>query len=457
MNSDKLLIMNDSFIKELRKLITLGLFSLLLSPAFAPPNDLRVDSNFISAAETADGFVYVLKQRIGTTENPRLILTRYTPNGQLDQSFGEHGGHAVILPDLGKKYTLTNVFLALAPTGKLLVSGNYKQSGESLPQILKNEAMRNLEEGNFDEFLDFHDQQTRRRDFMGRNILFSARLMPDGSEDISYGKKGKGVILYNFSSHVGDGVEAVHVDNNENTTLVVERTGRTVDEEAATGDLVVLKIDKNGKRVGPSTRISTKSLFPDAVIVDPSGVSVDQNGGVLIYGNELRHGPGEDEVIAKPFVLDLRGAKQRKIAVPFEVSGGNEGGFPSLATHLQIQPDGTGHLFIATETSRKKSVIQKFEFQPEGQGKQDTKFGLQIAGSTNETLKFHDNPLGSVIASSNLLLIGTPSNDDRSLTLIQLESESGQEVAKKVFKSMFSTSKGTCEDILSKWGKKSFP
>ena len=61
----------------------------LSNSAFAPPNDFRLSSTFISASETADGSVYVLKRKFGRDVQSLIIVTRYTPEGDyIDEDEG---------------------------------------------------------------------------------------------------------------------------------------------------------------------------------------------------------------------------------------------------------------------------------------------------------------------------------------------------------------------------------
>ncbi len=211
---------------------------------------------------------------------PDSVVIRYRADGVLDETFGEQGiSRRAFSPDVDEALSL-----ALAPDGKIVVAGCYRNEGQNdflVARFLENGLPDPAfgEDGfTFVRFSTSHDLAmgvALQPDGKivaagfgnnGTNLDFAvARLQNDGSPDMSFGGDGSVMTMAGMSADIANGV-AIAPDGG------IIAVGRTVGNVANFGVV----------RYHPGTATVTgRVLRPNGVAIRDARVSlVDQNGSV---------------------------------------------------------------------------------------------------------------------------------------------------------------------------------
>ncbi len=222
-------------------------------------------------------------------------LVRYLPDGELDRGFGEIGSGGAAAVNIGESFPTG---LALAPDGKILVTGSFL-SGTTFP----------------------YDTQ-----------LFVARLAAQGSLDPAFGPGGLGhVSLAPESSGALVGVQP------DGKILLAGEAG-----PAAAEDLLVSRLDQDGTNFDPSFGTLGRVTF------DLHGVDRMRGLGILPDGRIVIAGSGEGgtvelvRLLGDPPDTALRGLRLNRHRRQATISFAGSGPAPtSFECELQRPPPGS--------------------------------------------------------------------------------------------------------------------
>lgn len=289
-----------------------------LDPWFGDQGQVAGPSSLIPAAPVflavaPDQFTYVAASVGGSGGTADVAISRYTPSGSLDLSFGTQGS-AVVAFDRGGSREDRAAGIALDGSGAIVVAATVSIGGSNTDWGV-------------------------------------ARLLPTGQPDLSFGTNGQVVIGFDRGGTLADQVAGLVVLPDRRIVV-----GGTVDRDATGNtDFAAARLSVSGQ-LDPGFSGTGLAVMPfdlggakaDAV----RAVARDSQNRILLAGSVARTAPGDTDFgvvrLTTDGLLDTTfGASQSgRVVVPLDGGGGNA----DSATGLALTPD--GHIVVAGWTER---------------------------------------------------------------------------------------------------------